>query len=379
MKQSKAEEFLRQIQNTFRNLSTPVCILSSAGTLLWQNRSAQQRYPLLSEALEKANLLSEIVEFSQTSFTRSISYGEGEELPLICEPIEDLDRGKLAFLLVYLPQTTKPKDFKLLSHEKAIFALGNQFRTPLMHIFSMLGPIARHIKEQPNNQNMLEYLDIVCSNLYRMLRQCVHLTELSRVINQEVEIQKQPVNINETIRNLAYASEAVLENANIHIECHISPELLLVWADPEKLSVVFLNLLQNACQYGKDETTIHIQIACTSSHAKVTIRDNGRGIPQELLSQITDAYVSYEPDMAPSNSAGLGLFLVKNLIQAMNGSLFLESVLGEGTTVTFTLPLCTKDDEEKPPALCSSLSDLLRDRFSLVYIELAEICAPPSL
>lgn len=143
--------------------------------------------------------------------------------------------------------------------------------------------------------------------------------------------------------------------------------------DVEKFTLAFLNLILNACQNRKEGLRVHVVLTTTDSFAKITVSDNGNGIPADVLPQVFNPYFSYDPDLPLSPNAGWGLPLSKHCLRTRWGGVY-PVAPGQGTSVSFTVKLLEPSDE---PILCSSVSDYLRDRFSPIYIALAEVCDSP--
>jgi two-component system phosphate regulon sensor histidine kinase PhoR len=113
-----------------------------------------------------------------------------------------------------------------------------------------------------------------------------------------------------------------------------------VLADPDGLDQIISNLLDNAIRYTPDGGTISIRLSRTEVSARLEIEDTGIGIPAKDLENIFQRF--YRVDKARSRalgSTGLGLSIVKHLVQAMNGDIKVRSEVGEGTCFTVVFPL----------------------------------------
>jgi two-component system phosphate regulon sensor histidine kinase PhoR len=130
---------------------------------------------------------------------------------------------------------------------------------------------------------------------------------------------------------------SLYEKAKIHIEK--SEESILVAADPDILELAIINLLDNAAKYSPPPAEILVQIEQTSEEVSIIIQDKGIGIPAADLEHIFERF--YTVDKAHSRrlgGAGLGLSIVKTIIENHHGVISVKSAMGMGTTFTILLP-----------------------------------------
>ncbi|HEC44849.1 MAG TPA: HAMP domain-containing histidine kinase [Bacteroides sp.] len=114
----------------------------------------------------------------------------------------------------------------------------------------------------------------------------------------------------------------------------------VVFADPEQISRVFINLLKNAIQAIPEdrEGKIGLQLETDSQRAKVKVTDNGKGIPEELGDKL------FQPNFTTKSSGmGMGLAIVKSIIENAGGNIKFETALGKGTTFIVELPLMLEE------------------------------------
>jgi signal transduction histidine kinase len=125
-------------------------------------------------------------------------------------------------------------------------------------------------------------------------------------------------------------------NINIHFELQ---QGLYVVGDRDKLKEVFLNLLDNSIKYGYVNSMIYVKSRKEGDRAIVTIKDEGEGIPAEQLTHVFEPFYRAKRN-APKEmgSAGLGLTIVKNIIDDHHGTIELQSILNEGTEIKISLP-----------------------------------------
>jgi nitrogen fixation/metabolism regulation signal transduction histidine kinase len=178
-------------------------------------------------------------------------------------------------------------------------------------------------------------------NLERISRTLIdQIDHLSAIATEFSNFAKMPrannerVDLEETIRRM---SELFFSMEQTEIETRFENDRpLIVMADPEQLSRVIINLLKNAIQSVPEdrEGRIAIRLEKTEDHALISIMDNGRGIPAELGDKL------FQPNFTTKSSGmGMGLAIVKSIIENAGGSIRYETVMGEGTTFIISLPL----------------------------------------
>jgi len=118
--------------------------------------------------------------------------------------------------------------------------------------------------------------------------------------------------------------------------------------DAAKISIVMQNLMENAIDYTKGGGSIDVAISIESGYAKVSVKDSGIGIPKDDIGRIfTKFFRSEQAVRTKTDKSGLGLFIVKNIVNQHEGEVSIESEEGEGTKIWFTLPMQARLGETK--------------------------------
>lgn len=133
---------------------------------------------------------------------------------------------------------------------------------------------------------------------------------------------------------ISFAMANEMQNPNIEFTSHIPSSLGMFVGDKIKLEEVILNLLRNAQESIHNKGMIKLSADHSDQTLTIRIQDNGCGIPLEQFNTIFDPFVTYKP-----NGTGLGLSISKNIIEAHNGTISVESEVGKGSTFTISLPL----------------------------------------
>ncbi len=140
------------------------------------------------------------------------------------------------------------------------------------------------------------------------------------------------------------------EKKGIKILWQVSPAPVAIWSDPYRLRQVFLNLLTNACQAIRSEGTITLTIEDVGDQVAITVQDTGEGIPREILDKIFEPFFSTK---SSGMATGLGLFVTRDIIEKLDGTIEVDSHIGQGTSFCIKLP----KEMKRPAGLDGSLTE----------------------
>jgi signal transduction histidine kinase len=203
--------------------------------------------------------------------------------------------------------------------------LAHEVRNPLTNINLSV----EQLKPEINSDEANIYLDIIARNCGRIDGLISELLDLSR----PAEISLQKTRLQEIIDNTLAAASDRISLKNIRLELMYPEKPAFVMADKEKLRIAFLNILINAVEAVPAQSGV-ITIAIreeTPQHYKVSIADNGGGIPEENISRIFEPYFT-----SKTNGFGLGLAATWNILQSHRAAIDVSSQLGEGTSFMLT-------------------------------------------
>ncbi len=179
----------------------------------------------------------------------------------------------------------------------------------------------------------------------RLGRLVEDLLTLAQFDEGQAELTLQPVNVAQLMQQVAQYGSALASGQ--HIEMEVSPDLPDITADPDRLQQALLNLLENALKYTPSDGSIRLSARMAEEGASQTlllqVADTGAGVAPEALAHIFDRF--YRADVARKRGngrpagAGLGLSIVKSLVEAQGGQVTITSALERGTTVTLAFPV----------------------------------------
>jgi two-component system phosphate regulon sensor histidine kinase PhoR len=221
----------------------------------------------------------------------------------------------------------------------------HELRTPLAALLGFIETLQGTAKDDATAR--FKFLDIMQAQATRMARLIDDLLSLSRIeLNAHLQ-PNTPVDLVPIVRQVVDGLQTLARDRGVEINVAAPADELIVLGDRDELIRTLENLVENALKYGAggkrvDITASRGQTRASGSEARVAVRDYGPGIPSEHLPRLTERF--YRVDVADSRSqggTGLGLALVKHVLNRHAGRLTIESTLGEGATFTMHLPLRT--------------------------------------
>ena len=188
-----------------------------------------------------------------------------------------------------------------------------------------------------------EYLAIVLDETKRLSNLVANLLDLSKIESGNFPMARKVFDINEHIRRTLITFETRIDGKGLNVEADFQGDSCSVFADPDHMSQVLRNLIDNAIKFTPKGGTIAVSTLSKDGKARISVSDTGKGIPEEDLSQIWERFYKVEKAHTPgSEGTGLGLSIVRKIIEQHGEEITVGSKLGEGTTFTFTLPLASR-------------------------------------
>jgi two-component system phosphate regulon sensor histidine kinase PhoR len=223
----------------------------------------------------------------------------------------------------------------------------HELRTPLAALLGFVETLQGTAKDDPAARE--KFLAIMQGQATRMARLIDDLLSLSRIELNEHLQPDTPVDLARIVRQVIDGLQTLARDRDVEIKVAAPQEPLIVLGDRDELIRALENLVENALKYGAagkriDITLTRAQTRVGTPEARVAVRDFGPGIAPEHLPRLTERF--YRVDIADSRAqggTGLGLALVKHVLNRHGGRLAIESTLGAGATFTMHLPLPTAE------------------------------------
>lgn len=368
---SQLQQTLHEISNEKRKaeavlnyMTDGVLAVDNQKTVLLMNPVAERLLGLnASEMIDRP--LSEIARFEEEApglsaqidlvladgqelATRLEHKTSGRVLNLYLAPIKDAPGSPMGTVVV-MHDVTEQEQLENMRKE-FVANVSHELRTPLTTIKSYIETLADGAVEDPEVAR--PFLDTVLSESNRMARLITNLLQLSQIDNQQMKMERKPVNL-AALGSDVYARLADrCREKEIELRQDWPSDLPLALGDHDRLEQVFVNLVTNAVDFTPAGGYICTRMRRSGSMIRVEIEDSGVGIPASDLPRIFERF--YRVDKTRSRDfggTGLGLSIARQIVEAHGGSMSIASQVGKGTTVTFTIPIASEapHDERTEP------------------------------
>lgn len=259
-------------------------------------------------------------------------YFEKSILPILIVPIGETEK-KLVGHVIILRNVT---EFKELDSAKTnlIATVSHEFKTPISSI-KMSVQLLENKQTGSLNKHQRELVDSIKEDARRLLNITGELLNMTQLESGKIQLTVIPADSERIIDIAINATRAQARNKNIRIEAYGDAKVNRVLADTEKTAWVVTNLISNAIRYSYEDSTINIRTSIKNGKTIISVTDTGKGIPPEYKDKIFDRY--YRIPGTEIEGTGLGLAISKEFIEAMGGSIAVESEIGKGSTFSITL------------------------------------------
>lgn len=229
-------------------------------------------------------------------------------------------------------ETLKTDFFSNVSHE---------FKTPLAVIYTNAQLLE---KEESLDEKQKEYIRNILKSTKRLSDLIMNMLKLNKLEKQTIKTKPERFDLCRQLCECAIQFENMWENKEINFEADIE-ERVLILADSGLLELVWTNLLSNAIKFTPAGGTVVLKEFSDNESVTVIVQDNGCGMDEITKDHIFDKF--YQGDTSRSTEGnGLGLALVKRILQLAEGDISVESIIGKGSTFTVKLPLTLGTDND---------------------------------
>ncbi|AGK96186.1 PAS domain-containing sensor histidine kinase [Clostridium pasteurianum] len=219
--------------------------------------------------------------------------------------------------------------------------ISHELRTPLNILLSSLQLLNLYLKDEiVNIKPTKKYLSVMKQNCFRLLRLINNLLDITKIDSGFYNLNLCNRNIIAVVENITLSVADYLKNKKINIIFDTDIEEKIIACDEEKIERIILNLLSNSIKFTDVNGTINVNIYDGKDYIKICIIDDGIGIPKEKLNTIFDRFIQIDKSLTRnSKGTGIGLALVKSLVELHNGKIQVESEYGKGCKFTILLPV----------------------------------------
>jgi two-component system phosphate regulon sensor histidine kinase PhoR len=234
-----------------------------------------------------------------------------------------------------------------------VSSVSHELRTPLTSIKGFVRTLLEDEEGYYDRDMQREFYQIIDSECDRLVRLISDLLNVSRIESgRHLELVLKPINLLKLIERRVSSQRSYATNHDFAITG--DPNLPEITADEDKVDQILTNLLSNAVKYSPEGGVIKVETFDRGDHIEINITDPGIGIPSDQLDKIFTRFHRVDNrDTRQAGGTGIGLYLVKHLVEAHKGRITVQSEMGKGSTFSFTLPKTQPDEETAaaPPPL----------------------------
>ena len=263
-------------------------------------------------------------------------YGTKSIYSIKYAPYQDQSDNKLGIILIIQDVTEEEKLEKM--RREFVANVSHELKTPLTTIKSYVETILDDVVE--DRETVRHFLTVINNESDRMTRLVRDLLQLSNFDSKKIkfdfEYNDYSVLLKRTVEKMKVT--AMKKGQIINLDC--SKDEIVGYFDYDRMEQVILNIISNAVKYSKEDTIIDVKCKQDNDNVKISIKDQGIGIPKKDLDRIFERF--YRVDKARSRDlggTGLGLAIAREIIVAHDGKIDFRSVVGDGTEVIIEIPI----------------------------------------
>lgn len=268
---------------------------------------------------------------------------EIEEVEILCKALKEAAHAERARRDEVARRLALEQDGRRLASRRAdelrmadqrkdefLAMLGHELRNPLAPIMNALAVMRRLGPADATLQRLQDMMERQTRQLARMVED---LLDVARINTGKIVLRRQRLDLRQVVEHAAQAAQAAMDRRGHVFSVVLPQEALWVDGDEARLAQILGNLLDNAAKYTEPGGTVSLSVEREQHSALVRVADNGRGIPPELLPRVFDLFAQGDAGGVRASGLGIGLHIVKRLVEKHRGQVSVQSVPGQGGTV----------------------------------------------
>lgn len=270
---------------------------------------------------------------------------DGERITALAHasPLHDLEGRMIGAINILVDITDRKKMEDRLhrvdqSKNEFLATLAHELRNPLAPIRTAVELLQRNVLSPSQSQGALEIIQRQVDHMSRLVDD---LLELARITNDKLALHVERIDLRRVMETAVEISKPGIEAAGHHLSLVLPDHGIWVDGDEVRLAQVFSNLLNNACRYTLNAGKISVTLITEGGQVRINVKDNGMGIPEEILPHIFDMFLQgQKAGTAAKGGLGIGLKLCQRLVHMHQGTISAASGgPGQGSEFTVILPL----------------------------------------
>jgi len=261
---------------------------------------------------------------------------DGTNFPVeyVCTAL--LDQDRVVGAVVTFQDVTERLAIEQMKDE-FVSVVSHELRTPLTSIRGSLGLLASGVlTKAPEKAEAM--IKIAVQNTDRLVRMINDILDIERLKSGRVSLEKRSCDLGDLMQQAGDVMEAMATTNNVKLV--VEPQTVEIWADPDRILQVLTNLLSNAIKFSNPQGTVWLtaEPAEDGESVRVAVRDEGRGIPVDKLQSVFERFEQVEVnDSKRKGGTGLGLAICQTIVEQHGGRIWVDSVMGHGSTFQFVL------------------------------------------
>jgi len=282
--------------------------------------------------------------------------GEGD-LTVHCDIKSNDEIGVLAKSFNHMVKENKNLLEQAIQYDRLktefIANVSHELKTPLNIIFSTAQLFSMYLTKDETEIDALKlnnYTNTIKQNCYRLLRLVNNFIDITKIDSGFMELNLKSQNIVEIVENITLSTAEYIESKSRTIIFDTDVEEKIMSFDPEKMERIILNLISNAIKFTRAGDEIQVNFYDRGGHVFISVKDTGIGIPLDKQHNVFERFKQVDPILSRSHEgSGIGLSLVKSLVEMHGGSIEVKSQYGEGAEFIVELParIVDKDNNIK--------------------------------
>lgn len=380
------------IEEKNKNIEILKYVLSGTGDGVWEWDISRSKIELSESFYELTGLTKDKLNYNPTNLYKLIHHDDWQELINVitkcCKnglsyfdhalrvknikddwvwllvkgvPInKDAASGRVLKMVGIFNNINESKKLKRELEEKTHFEklrsdffanLSHEFRTPLNIILGSIQLEELYIRNDFKDTDSIihKYSRVIKSmkqNCFRLLRLVNNLIDITKIDAGFYNVELENYDLISLLNSIVLSVQDYIRKQNLTIECTSNVSNLIIACDPEKIERIMLNLISNAIKFTEDGGKITVNINKNDTEVIIIVEDTGIGIPEDKISDIFNRFVQVDKSLVRSQEgSGIGLSLVKSLVELHGGAITVESESGKGTRFMFYIPIRFLDNE----------------------------------
>ncbi|MEG1255362.1 sensor histidine kinase [Clostridium sp.] len=250
--------------------------------------------------------------------------------------------------------------------------ISHELKTPLNIIFSTMQLLSLHSNNHDlDTEKLNKYINLVNQNSYRLLRLVNNLIDITKIDSGFKDLNLQNKNIVEVIENITLSTVDYVKSKSREIIFDTEIEEKIMAFDPEQMERIVLNLISNAVKFTNPNDKIEVKIQDKKESILISVKDTGIGISEDKQQIIFERFRQVDQLYIRRNEgSGIGLSLVKSLVEMHNGNIYVISKCGEGTEFIIEIPVKLVSKEENQSFIEEFIPQCNVDK---IHIEFSDI------